>query len=428
MNTQAILKEVYDSAFKDELEKLANKKVKKVVDSEPSKLKKGLRIGASVAAGVGAVALTASALRKRPGLIKKVYGKDLKPRMLIKGDRTSEITKVRKVGWSPFKPKMVGQHGEKVRLKKSEIGLLHGFDTYGKVKGKGKELYLSPPGQKSLNQAEDKLIYGKKMYQQGVGAKTWKLSAQDAAKIKRMRKDSSTINFLNKKYGKGKFIFKPRTDFEKDLPATIGKASLVHSGTKSKMTGLLRKNPERFIGQEKLKIKKEYRIRTLNGKVVAIVPRYPGKNVLKVEKNLNLIEKNKGGMGLVPLSTKTGKGKKIKKFIKKNPQSFDLGGSGKRINTMAFDVAEIKGKKPSYKVIEANVITGDDLDNPYISGKLYKKLTGKASGTEKTIKLTGAAGLAGASGYAAYPYASNLAEKLKKGKESGKARIIKRNI
>lgn len=394
--------QIYNEAFMDELEKISEEK--------PSKLKKGLRIGTAVAAGASSIALAASALRKRPGLIKKVYGKRLKPILFRFGHelpKKNKMSNLEEFSRRPFKIRHTEDYGRKLRLKKNEIGL---FDNLEYDKLKVKDKYITPPGQKSLVQADDKLIYGKKLYQQGTGAKTWRLSNQDIAKVKKMRSDAAAINFLNKKYGKGKYIFKPRKD-SLGLPSTIGKESLVHSGTKSKMTGLLRKNPGKFIGQEKLNIKNEYRVRTLNGKVIGVLPRYASKTTTTIGKKLGIYKNPQGEIGVIPLSTKFGTGRRIKKFVKKNPQSFNLGDKGKRINTLAFDVAEVKGKKPSYKVIETNINSGGDMDNPYIAGRLYKKLTGKASGTEKAIKLTGSAGLAGVSGYAAYPYVSDKFKK-----------------
>lgn len=401
MNTE----DIYQSALLDELQKIAEDK------NKPSALKKALKIGAGAAGLAASGGLAYSALRKKPGLIKKVFKKDYKPRMMLWGDSAKDLNVMERASQKAFSPgnkastKFFGKYNAGTKVGKDEIGLYHGRATYGKRKASSR--HISAPGQKAIIESEDKYKYGKKLHKAGVGAKTWKLEKGDIKKLKGMKRDEDAVNYLDKKYGKDKFIFKPRDDSGVKLPATMGTNSLVHSqslakGKKSqpaKMVKYIRKSPEHFIGQEKMNIKKEYRVRTVDGKALGITNRYPSKLTQKILQKSGLLGESKQSIGFLPVTRKFGKGKEIADFVNKNPKAFNLKSGKKGINTMAFDVAETvdsKGKK-SFKVIEANTTSGADLDNPYMAGKLYKKLTGKASGLEKKVKYTGAGALAAAS-------------------------------
>jgi hypothetical protein len=175
----------------------------------------------------------------------------------------------------------------------------------------------------------------------------------------------------------------------------IGKKSLIHSGSKGRMISLLRKHPEQFIGQSKLNIKKEFRVRTVGGKVVAVVDRYSPLN--KIIHPISGLSKNENVMGIIPKSHRFGDAKKLKKLVESHRKLFNLSGSKSRnADSYAFDIAKVKknGGGYSYKVIEANAVGGGDLDNPIISSRVYRTLTGKPSNVEKTVKLTSATGLA----------------------------------
>jgi len=411
-----------EAHFNQPLEKVSFQR-----SSEPSSASRAWKAAASGVSIAGSGALLYSALRKKPGLIKKTFGKYLKPRQIVWGKSKKDSSILERISGKDYDP--IYRHAKGgARLKKDEIGLFHGFD-YDKKKLKSK--HISAPGQKSLLDAQDKLVYGKKLHKAGIGAKTWGLTSDDVAKLKKMKKDEDAIKYLDKKHGKGKWIYKPRDDSGEVVPATIGKNSIISSDSlkktkhksrideghglpnmQYKMVKHIRKNPEKFIGQQKLDIQGEYRVRTINGKVVGVINRYPDKRLAKVMTRAGILGKNeKQSIGVIPMSTRFGKGKEISDFVGKNRKAFDLGDRGKRINTIAFDVAVIgKGKNRKFKVIEANTTSGADLDNPYIAGKVYKELTGKAGVIEKSVKGTGAAGLAGAS----------VIPHLKKDKKHGK--------
>lgn len=382
---------VYELAFSDELEKIAKKK--------KSKLKKALTVGGSALAGVGAAALGVSAFRKKPGAIYKAFGKKLTPRMWHFSEEGSKKVTIKEPlerwamkGW---KPKPGGEIGEGIGdLKKGEVGFAHGIGE--SLLERQKTPYINNPSKILTEDILDKYKYGKELHKKGLGAKTWRLPMKDVDTIYDKRKPGNVIKFLDKKHGKGKYIYKPRMDDWDDLGATGGTNSLIRSeGTKKKNLKAFKQEAHNFIGQEKLDIKKEYRVRTVNGKMIAALDRYPSKTSQNILHRTGLLKKDKMGIGVIPKQTMFGEGRALRKFVEKNQKSFNPGGGKGKVNTVGFDVASVKGKggKREFKIIEANPYSGADLNNPYVSSKVLKELTGEATKGEKIIKGTAAAGL-----------------------------------
>lgn len=371
-------------------------------DQAPSQrrtnFKKAITLGGAAVATGG---LLYSAFRRRPGAIQKAFGKDLNPTLLTYGKRTKQNT-FEQISGKMFNQRRVGDMPRAKDIKKGEIGLSHGFDYKDVTKGVHKKPMITAPGDKQISNAEDKLVYGKKLYNEGTGARTFALSKSQVKHVKGLKTDDEAVKYIEKNFGKDKVIFKPRSDSGADgLPTTIGKNSLV-TGKVNKMVKHFRKRPERFIGQDKLNIEKEFRVRVVNGEYVGALNRYPNKKVQNALHGMGILQGEKQGIGMIPLSKHFGEGRGLRKFVEANPNTFKITNK-KGVNTFAFDVARVKGRggKSEYKVIEANTTSGADLDNPIIAGGVYKKLTGRASKLEKQVKggaaaVTATAGVGGA--------------------------------
>ena len=66
------------------------------------------------------------------------------------------------------------------------------------------------------------------------------------------------MKYLDKKHGKGKYIYKPRTD-EGAGESMVRTNTLIHSKGKNINLKEMRESPSDFIGQKKLDIQKEFR-------------------------------------------------------------------------------------------------------------------------------------------------------------------------
>jgi len=272
--------------------------------------------------------------------------------------------------------------------------ILHGFGIGTMRKEAPKHIMTYPGGPAENIVLKQNLM--KDINKAGIGIETNQLSKNIQTKLLLTKSNKEALNVLDSQFGKNKYILKPVTDFtlKNDIGAVMrkGQESLIHSGTKSfNQVELLRKKPGFFIQQPKLDIAKEYRVRTVNGEVVAMLNRYPS----TLEQSIA----GKGGFGFIPYTKFSKERQAVEQMFMKHRNVLDQPGA----NTLAYDIAKLKNGKLA--VIEKNITTGGDLENPFVSEAVYQAMTGRTSRRAAIAKgvLAGigisAAGTAGVSAY-----------------------------
>ncbi len=341
-------------------------------------------------AGIMAAGLMVPSIIKKPGLIKQFYKKELKPVILTPKGTDFEVDDI--MGKLVFKSRGIPSKSKKTFVNKGEVGLLHGFDYTKHVKPKGR--LITPFGVQSIQDMADKLKYGRKLGANKIGASTWKLESKDVKNIRKMTNFNQLKEYLNKKHGGTNWIYKPRSDQYEDVPVAIGKSTLFTPNTKnSNVFKYIKKNPSRYIGQEKLDIQREYRVRTVGNKVVSAIPREAHPVITKIVHSLQFGSKfPKTPFGFFEVGG--AKRRELQNLFSKNKKVLNPG-SG--LNTMSHDVARVKNKngKEVWKVIETNPASGGEIDLPGPGLKLYKALTGKTHPIETGFRSIGAAGILG---------------------------------
>jgi hypothetical protein len=151
-------------------------------------------------------------------------------------------------------------------------------------------------------------------------------------------------------------------------------------------------NPNHFIFQEKMPIKNEYRVHTLDNEPFTASHRFiPNKTLRNMWDKLPGV----GGGAFVPLVGK--RRKALHDFIRestahlKPANGASLSDVGESMH-VAWDVAELPDG--TFRLIEANPVPGT-LMNPAIAQKFQKKLTGRWS---RPVAALGGTALAGSSG------------------------------
>lgn len=346
------------------------------------RLKRVGMVSAPIAAGVGTYLLSRTPFKS---LSKRVYGKHLEPAYVAK-----KFVKTKKGDNAPM-PKL---HGftriiSKKENLKSQMAALKKMKP-GKHLNMGimSEDYIKTPTRKGLHETTmikdphaktilDKEEYGKKLHGLGMGAKTHVLSPELAEKL---RSNPQRYAHTLKKHLGGDFFIKPKKEFS-DLETSLGAGEYITPKTKWNEDKVIRflDKPHQYVIQDKLPIKKEYRVTVLDGKILNILPRY------------NYNHWRYGGSGKM-LNWKLHK--QMEPLVKKHYKTML---PKDKITPMSMDIALThQSGKPKLHIIESNLgVSGGQLEHPAIARKVYKEISGRETKPVAALKGVGAAGLTG---------------------------------
>lgn len=365
--------------------------------------KKKLTAGA-IAAGIGTYALA-----RRPSTssaIYKLYGKHLEPIVArapwgkVKDYEKESL--VDKITWHPWKKVDIDYSGinklrkepqrdaamikrmiagvKKIPKDKYHLIGMETLDPSTKVPMAIKRLNRSvsvdePVAKRILDKPTHQRMLSKTPY----GIKTHNINRSDVQAIKH-KNPKELKEYFDKRYGRDKWIMKPRSDELHDL-GTSGEIKPGHSrtSTRGKFFKVLKKAPTQHIRQVKEPIEEEFRVSVVDNKPIAIVPRYDyGPLGWGLPKSRMLNRKLYGD---------------IEKVVRSHNKA--VGMPKNRIHHGGYDIAMVKkpNGKMGYKVIEANVgASGGELDSPLINWRLYKHLTGRDPHAVAAAKGVGVAG------------------------------------
>jgi hypothetical protein len=191
----------------------------------------------------------------------------------------------------------------------------------------------------------------------------------------------------------GGYLIKPIDESLGDVSRFINETTPADSRLLSEAL----KNPKSFILQEKLPIKNEFRVHTINGIPFTATHRRAPEGAFRNAWNAvsDTLGIGQGGFAHMPV---TGPDRQaLMKFVEdaNAPLAEHYGTAPMH---QAFDVAQLEDG--TYRLIESNPTAGT-FNNPLISRKLQETVTGRMHQDKAALGALGLSGLGGTAGYGA---------------------------